>query len=57
MCAVPDVSVVPVSPSSVVTDCFGDVSLVSDWEFVEPQSSSLQEVRLLLDSVTGRDEV
>ena len=26
MCAVPDVTVVPVSPSSVVTECSGDVS-------------------------------
>ena len=27
-----------VSPSSVVTECCEDVSLVSDWEFVEPQA-------------------
>ena len=33
--AVPDVTVVPVSPSSVVTDLFEDVSLDSDWELVE----------------------
>ena len=37
--------VVPVSPSSVVTECFGNVSLDSDWEFVEPQSSSLSKKR------------
>ena len=36
--AVPVVTDVPVSPSSVVTECFEDVSLDPDWEFVEPQS-------------------
>ena len=42
---VPDVSVVLVSPPSVVTECFGDVSLDSDWELVQPQSSSLSKKR------------
>ena len=45
VCAVPDVTVVPVSPSSVVTERFGDVSLDSDWEFVEPQSSFFSKKR------------
>ena len=45
VCAVPDVSVVPVSPSSVFTGCFGDVSLELDWGFVEPQSPSLSKKR------------
>ena len=35
-----DVTLVPVSPSSVVTEHFEGVSLDSDWEFVEPQSFS-----------------
>ena len=44
--AVLDVTVVPVSPSSVVTECFfEDVSLDSDWEFVEPQSFSFSKKR------------
>ena len=43
--AVPDVTVVPVSPSSVVTELFEDVSLDSDWEFVDPQSLSLSKKR------------
>ena len=41
----PDVRGVPFSPSSVVTECLGDVSLESDWEFVEPQPSSLSKKR------------
>ena len=36
-----------VSPSSVVTDCYEDVSLDSDWEFVEPQSFSSSKKRLI----------
>ena len=32
VCAVADVTVVLVSPSSVVTECFGYVSWDSDWE-------------------------
>ena len=41
----PDVTMVPVSPSSVVTELFEDVSLDSDWEVVEPQSSSFSKKR------------
>ena len=55
VCAVPDVTVVLGSPSSVVTGCFGDVSWHLDWECVQPQSSSLSKERLLLDSFTERD--
>ena len=34
-----------VSPSSVVTECWGGVSLDSDWEFVEPRSFSCSNER------------
>ena len=37
---VPDVTDVPVSPSSGVTELCDVFSFCSDWEFVEPQSSS-----------------
>ena len=37
-----------VSLSSVVTECFEDVSLDSDWEFVEPQSSSFSKKRSIV---------
>ena len=43
--AVPDVTVFLVSPSSVVTQCFVDVSWDMDWELVEPQSSSFSKRR------------
>ena len=36
--AVPVVTDVPVSPSSLVTECYEDVSWDSDREVVEPQS-------------------
>ena len=40
-----DVIVVLVSPSSVVTGLFEDVSLDYDWEFVQPQSFSFSKKR------------
>ena len=52
---VPDVTDVPVSPSSVVTELCDVSSCCSDWEFVEPQSFSFSQKRL--DSHAGRDEV
>ena len=36
--AVLDVNVVPASLSSLVTECYKDVSMDSGWEFVDPQS-------------------
>ena len=42
------VSAVPVSPSSVVTECYEDVPLDSNWEFVEPRSSSLSRKRSIV---------
>ena len=45
MPAVPVVTDVLVSPSSVVTEFCDGVSLGSDWEFVEPQSSSSSKKR------------
>ena len=39
---------VSVSPSSVVTECYEDVSLDSDWEFVEPQSFSFSQKRSIV---------
>ena len=39
---------VPVSPSSVVTECCEDVSLNTDWEFVEPQSFSFSKKRSIV---------
>ena len=46
VCAVPDVTVVPVSPSSVFTECSGSASWGLDWEFVEPQSSPKSVITL-----------
>ena len=43
--AVPVVTDVLVSPSSVVTECYEDVSLDSDWDFVEPQFFSFSKKR------------
>ena len=43
MSAVPDVTVVPVSPSSVVTEHFGGASWDLDWESVEPQSLRMDD--------------
>ena len=48
MSAVLFVSDVLVSPSSVVTGCYEDVSLDSDWEFVEPQSFSFSKKRSIM---------
>ena len=52
---VPDVTVVLVSPSSVVTECSGDVSLDSDCEFVEPQSSSFSKKRAFVGTVAQEE--
>ena len=58
MCAVLDVSVVPVSPSSVVTERLGmSVSFESDCELLEPRSDSLSKKRAFGTVFTGRDEV
>ena len=43
--AVLAVTGVPVSPSSAVTEISEGVALASDWEFVEPQSSSFSKKR------------
>ena len=43
---VPDVTDVPVSPSSVVTELCDCLSCCSDWEFVEPQSFSSSKKRV-----------
>ena len=49
---------VRVSPSSVVTECCGDVSLGSDWQFVEPQSCSFSEKRPFIVAVfSGNEEI
>ena len=53
---VPDVTDVPVSPSSVVTELCDVSSCCSDWEFVEPKSFSFSK-KAGLDSYAGRDEV
>ena len=45
MSVVPDVTDVPVSPSSVVTEFCDVSSWCSDWEFVEPQSFSFSKKR------------
>ena len=48
---VTDVTDVPVSPSSVVTEFCDGFSFCSDWEFVEPQSFSFSKKACsLLDS-------
>ena len=53
-----DVTDVPVSPSSVVTEMCGASPCFSDWSLVEPQSFFFfQEACTLLYSVAGRDEV
>ena len=58
VCAVLDVTVVLVAPSSVVTECFWGASWDLDWELVEPQSFFfLQKACLRLDSFAGREEV
>ena len=43
---VPDVTDVPVSPSSVVTELCDVSSCCSDWESVEPQSFSFSKKRV-----------
>ena len=53
--AVPDVTAVPVSPSSVVTVFFEDVSLDSDWEFVEPQPCSFSKKRAFFWTVSQEE--
>ena len=51
------VSDVPVSPSSVVTECFDDVSLSPDWEYVEPQSFYFSKKRpFIWDGFSGNHE-
>ena len=55
VCAVLDVTVVLVSSSSVVTECLGDVSWHSDWEFVEPQSSSFSKKRAFVWAVSQEE--
>ena len=56
--AVPVVSDVLVSPSSVVTECWDGVSLGSAWEFVEPQSFSLSKKRsVVLEEKSRRDDL
>ena len=46
--AVPVVTDVVVSLSSVVTECYEDVSLDSDWEFVQPQFFSFSKKRSIV---------
>ena len=54
----PDVTDVPVSPSSVVTELCGASPCFSDWGLAEPQSFFfLQKACTLLYSDAGRDEV
>ena len=43
VCMVPDVTDVPVSPSSVVTELCDVSSCCSCWKFVEPQSLSFSK--------------
>ena len=52
---VPDVSVVRVSPSSVVTESCEGFSFCSDWEFVEPQACSSYKKRAHSWTVTQED--
>ena len=55
---VPDVTHVPVSPSSVVTEFCEVLSLCSDWEDFVPQSFFfLQKASTLLYKYARRDEV
>ena len=44
----PVVTDVPVSPSLVMTESCDDVSVESDWEFVEPQSFSFSKKRSIV---------
>ena len=55
VCAVPDVTVVLVSLSSVVTECFGGASWDLDWESVEPQSSSFSKKRAYVWTVSQEE--
>ena len=59
MCVVLDVTDVPVSPSSVVTEFCEVFSCCSDWEDVVPQSFSFSKKRAstLLYKYERRDEV
>ena len=43
VCVVPDVTDVPVSPSSVVNELCEVSSRCSDWDFVKPQSFPFSE--------------
>ena len=43
---VPDVTGVPVSPSSAITELCDVSSCCSEWDFVEPQSCSFSEKRI-----------
>ena len=56
--ALPVVTDVLVSSSSVVTECYEEVSVDSDWEFVEPQSFSFSQKALVcLCGESGRNEL
>ena len=55
--AVPDVTDVLVSPSSVVTELCDVSPCGSDWEFVEPQFFSFSKKRARCGTDAGRDEV
>ena len=52
---VPDVTDVPVSPSSVVTEFCDGFSFCSDWEFVEPQSFSFSKKRAHVCTATQEE--
>ena len=52
---VPDVTDVPVSPSSVVTEFCVGFSFCSDWDFVEPQSFSFSKKRVHSCTVTQEE--
>ena len=54
---VPDVTGVPVSPSSVVTEFCGGFSCCSDWDFVELQSFSFSKKRAHSCTVTQEPQV
>ena len=55
---VPDLIDVFVSPSSVVTEFCDGFSCCSDWEYVEPRSSSFSKKALVgLGGFAGRDEI
>ena len=55
MIEVPDVTDVLVFPFSVVTELCDGFSLRSDWEFVEPQSSSFSKKRSFVWTVSQED--